>query len=187
MNGPADFLRLGMIATISKEVPQTAVGAIPSLFNKLACCLNRRNGMDPCIRFTPDSFDWAIHPGGAAILRGARRVMGLTDSQMHASLDVYKSKGNSSSASVLIVLDQLRRMSGGREQVVATSFGPGITVEMVLMRRHQFPDGALNPKAAVQCEKPSWRCFQPRLLRAYARLIAERIRRKELRVQKPLM
>jgi 3-oxoacyl-[acyl-carrier-protein] synthase III len=92
--------------------------------------------------YTPTEFDWAIHPGGAAILRGAQQLLDLTDDHIRASLKVYRSHGNSSSPTVLIVLDELRRMGKGRDNVVATSFGPGLTIEMCMMKRCRSPEVA---------------------------------------------
>ncbi|EOA91343.1 uncharacterized protein SETTUDRAFT_170296 [Exserohilum turcica Et28A] len=118
----------GMIATISKDVPKAAISAIAPMFQQL--CNNTRGRP----RKTPD-LDWALHPGGAAILHGAKHALHLSDSHIRASLDVYRNHGNSSSASVLIVLDTLRRLGPGRDDVAAVSFGPGLTVEMCIMSR----------------------------------------------------
>jgi fungal type III polyketide synthase len=89
-------------------------------------------------------FDWAMHPGGATILSGAERVMGITPEHMRASYDTYINHGNSSSATIFSVLDRLRSKDmdtlapGGRvkDYVVGCAFGPGITVEMCMLRRN---------------------------------------------------
>lgn len=81
------------------------------------------------------NFDWALHPGGTAIIEGAQEVMGLSDDQLRATKEIYRTRGNSSSASVLIVLDKLRKLGEGRDNVVATSFGPGLAIEMAMMKR----------------------------------------------------
>jgi len=125
----------GMIATLSKEVPKAAVSAIEPIFTQLCGTSKLSNYSKLPSHHDPAEFDWAIHPGGAAILQGAKRSLHLTDDHIRASLDVYKHYGNSSSATVLIVLDNMRRMGKGRDDVVATSFGPGLTVEMCMMRR----------------------------------------------------
>jgi type III polyketide synthase len=119
---------LGMIATITERVPKTAIDAILPIFDHLTA------------DSTPADFDWAIHPGGAAILHGAQRSLNLSDDHIRASLKVYRSHGNSSSPTVLIVLDELRRMEKGRDNVVATSFGPGMTIEMCMMKRCRTGD-----------------------------------------------
>lgn len=82
-------------------------------------------------------FDWALHPAGLAVLDKVRESMELGDGQLRASFDVYESKGNSSCPTVLIVLDRLRRIGEGRDNVVACSFGPGLCIEMIAMKRLQ--------------------------------------------------
>jgi type III polyketide synthase len=84
-------------------------------------------------------FDWALHPGGKAIIDGVAEVLQLSEDQLQATREIYRTRGNSSSASVLIVLDQLRSGSK-RTHIVATSFGPGLAIEMALLRRCQVDD-----------------------------------------------
>ncbi|KAL6704396.1 hypothetical protein ACN47E_008248 [Coniothyrium glycines] len=167
-----DIQSHGMVAYISKDVPKTAISAIAPLFNKLEASISNTNGSK--VRAPADShkFDWAIHPGGAAILKGAQKAMDLTDDHIRSSLEVYKNFGNSSSAAVLVVLDKLRQIQGGREQVVATSFGPGVTIEMILMKRCSISNPTARP-TPVQSEKHTpWLPLYSRLARAYRRLAA---------------
>ncbi|KAJ5357212.1 hypothetical protein N7541_004370 [Penicillium brevicompactum] len=81
-------------------------------------------------------FDWALHPGGKAIIDGASEGLQLSEEQLQTTREIYRTRGNSSSASVLIVLDQIRSQSN-RQHIVATSFGPGLTIEMALLRKCQ--------------------------------------------------
>ncbi|KAH7413915.1 thiolase-like protein, partial [Phaeosphaeria sp. MPI-PUGE-AT-0046c] len=127
----------GMIAVITKEVTKTAVGSILPMFSQLCSSsyasskqtTRQKSICDPAL------FDWAIHPGGAAILNGAQQLLHLDDDHIRASRDIYTSYGNSSSVTVLIVLDRLRQMGRGRDDVVAASFGPGMMIEMCIMKR----------------------------------------------------
>ena len=130
---------IGMIAKITKDVPKAAVSAIIPMFDKL----QKESSNSPSTGLSaphslPSAFDWAIHPGGAAILHGAKQALQLTDHHMRASLDVYRHYGNSSSSTVLIVLDKLRHMGRGRDNVVATSFGPGLAIEMCILKRSRY-------------------------------------------------
>jgi type III polyketide synthase len=125
----------GMIATISKFVPEAAIKAIIPMFRQLRTNPNTVHKAAVLTQSPASSFDWAIHPGGASILQGAKEALNLADDHIRASLDVYKHYGNSSSPTVLIVLDKLRKLGEGRENVVATSFGPGLIIEMCLMKR----------------------------------------------------
>jgi type III polyketide synthase len=90
----------------------------------------------PTLPTDPKDFDWAVHPGGAAILTAVQDVMALDREHMKASWDVYENHGNTSSVSVLSVLDTVRRESG-REWVMSAAFGPGVAAEGVLLRRVQ--------------------------------------------------
>lgn len=83
----------------------------------------------------PADFDWALHPGGIAIIEGVKSSMCLSKEQLRATHEIYRTRGNSSSPTVLAVLDMLRSMGSGREHVVAASFGPGLSIEMAMLRR----------------------------------------------------
>ena len=92
----------------------------------------------------PADFDWAMHPGGATILSGAEKTMGISAEHMRASYDTYMKHGNSSSATIFSVMNRLREKEmdalapGGRvsDHVVGCAFGPGITVEMCMLKRN---------------------------------------------------
>ncbi|KAL2833963.1 thiolase-like protein [Aspergillus pseudoustus] len=88
---------------------------------------------------TVHDFDWALHPGGAAIIDGAKEALNLSEDHVKTSRETYRTRGNSSSPTVLILLDKLKS-AGQREHVVMTSFGPGITIEMALLRRSERDD-----------------------------------------------
>lgn len=80
-------------------------------------------------------FDWALHPGGAKVLTSCQKTLGVSAEHLRASYDVYKNHGNSSSATVFSVLNRLREMGRGREHVVGCAFGPGVAVEMCVLRK----------------------------------------------------
>ncbi|PNS21082.1 Alpha-pyrone synthesis polyketide synthase-like Pks11 [Sphaceloma murrayae] len=122
----------GYQTTLTRNVPLIARGAMRGMFERLVGEYKSEFGEEVG---GSEDFDWALHPGGAAIMDGVRDVMGLSEHQLRASREVYRIKGNSSSPTVLIVLDKLRRMSPGKEHVIATSFGPGVTIEMVVLRK----------------------------------------------------
>jgi len=94
-----------------------------------------------------------MHPGGALILTGAEKALGITPEHMRASYDTYMNHGNSSSATIFAVLDRLRSKEmdvyapGGRskEYVVGCAFGPGITVEACMLRRNLGVTGLQTP------------------------------------------
>lgn len=98
--------------------------------------------------FTPLGIDdwnslfWIAHPGGPAILDQIELKLGLTDDKMNATRQMLKEYGNMSSASVLFILDEMRRKSmedqkettgDGLDWGVLFGFGPGLTVETLVL------------------------------------------------------
>ncbi len=78
-----------------------------------------------------DIKNWAIHPGGRAILDKIATELELEDKSISPSRDVLSKYGNMSSATILFVLDAWRKLATENEQpVVAMAFGPGLTVEL---------------------------------------------------------
>lgn len=79
---------------------------------------------------------WAIHPGGPRIVEAVGRKLGLDDAALSASRHVLREHGNCSSATVLLVLDELLRTHTPRhgDHVVALAFGPGLTLYAALLR-----------------------------------------------------
>lgn len=79
---------------------------------------------------------WAIHPGGRKIVEVVGEVLGLSDPLLAPSYEVLRDVGNCSSATVLLVLERLGQTvdvpPGG--SVVATAFGPGLTLYAALLR-----------------------------------------------------
>jgi hypothetical protein len=155
-----------MIASMTKEVPGTAVNAILPMFDHLSKSPHSSNEQKPDrVKHNPMDFDWALHPGGAAILQGAQQTLSLTENHIRASLATYQLYGNSSSPTVLIVLDKLRSMGRGRDNVVATSFGPGMMIEMCMMKRCRDGDVALSSRVRIGKKYNPYLLLQSRLAR----------------------
>lgn len=75
--------------------------------------------------------NWAIHPGGRAILDKISTELDLPEDSISPSREVLSKYGNMSSATILFVLDAWRKRASETEQsVVAMAFGPGLTVEL---------------------------------------------------------
>lgn len=72
--------------------------------------------------------------------------MGLTPQHMRASYDIYMNHGNSSSATVFAVINRLLEMGEGTEYITSCAFGPGIAIEMMILKRLQHsPPGTESP------------------------------------------
>lgn len=134
---------------LSPRVPQLTAAQLPPAFADLIASVPEL----PSSYRKPADFDWAMHPGGATILTGAERAMSITPEHMRASYDTYISHGNSSSATIFSVLDRLRDKEmdaiapGGqpKEYIVGCAFGPGITVEVCMLKRHMGRSGLDTP------------------------------------------
>lgn len=78
---------------------------------------------------------WAVHPGGKGIIEVLQARYGLTEEQTEPSLGVLREIGNVSSATVLFVLQAMRRQQqekGSRGAAgIALAFGPGLTAELI--------------------------------------------------------
>ncbi|KAK1289862.1 Chalcone synthase 1 [Acorus calamus] len=89
-----------------------------------------------------NSLFWIAHPGGPAILDQVEEKLGLKEEKLRATRQVLSDYGNMSSACVLFILDEMRRKSKesnaattgeGLEWGVLFGFGPGLTVETVVL------------------------------------------------------
>jgi alkylresorcinol/alkylpyrone synthase len=78
---------------------------------------------------------WAVHPGGPRILDVVAERLGLADDDLAASRHVLAEHGNCSSATLLLVIAELRRRAlPSGAPVVAMAFGPGLTLYACLLR-----------------------------------------------------
>lgn len=93
-----------------------------------------------------NSLFWIAHPGGPAILDQVELKLGLKEEKLKSTRHVLSEYGNMSSACVLFILDEMRKRSledgksstgEGLEWGVLFGFGPGLTVETVVL--HSVP------------------------------------------------
>lgn len=82
-----------------------------------------------------DIGSWALHTGGPKILEATAEALGLNNGQLDVSWECLRRTGNLSSASVLVVLDEVmknRRPEPGTLGILA-AMGPGFCSELVLL------------------------------------------------------
>jgi predicted naringenin-chalcone synthase len=79
-----------------------------------------------------DVASWAVHPGGPRILSSVERSLGIDRAQSEVPREVLAEHGNMSSATILFILDRMRRLDAPRP-CVALAFGPGLVVEALLI------------------------------------------------------
>ena len=83
-----------------------------------------------------DIGSWVLHTGGPKVLEATAAALDLHDGQLDASWDCLKKVGNLSSASVLVVLEDVmknRRPEPGTLGMLA-AMGPGFCSELLLLR-----------------------------------------------------
>nr|AWX67442.1 chalcone synthase 8 [Salvia miltiorrhiza] len=124
----------GLLVDLAKGVP----GLVS---DNIGECLERAFG--PWGISDWNSIFWIAHPGGPAILDQVEARSGLKPEKLRMSRHVLSEYGNMSSPSVLFILDQMRKASAaegrsttgeGLEWGVLFGFGPGLTVETVVLR-----------------------------------------------------
>jgi alkylresorcinol/alkylpyrone synthase len=82
-----------------------------------------------------DIGSWIMHTGGPKVLEASAEALGLPDSALQVSWDALRRVGNLSSASVLVVLDEVmkhQRPKPGTRSILA-AMGPGFCAEMLLL------------------------------------------------------
>ena len=82
-----------------------------------------------------DIGSWIMHTGGPKVLEATQEALGLTREDVNVSWEALRRVGNLSSASVLVVLDEImkhRRPASGTKSILA-AMGPGFCSEMLLL------------------------------------------------------
>jgi len=77
---------------------------------------------------TADVDMYAVHPGGPRILDVVGKALALPETALTASRETLREHGNCSSATILMVLERLRRDNPEGGNTVAMAFGPGLTL-----------------------------------------------------------
>lgn len=118
---------MGFRMGLSPQVPNVLERHVESVVDELLA----PEGLRP-----QDVAGWAVHPGGPRILDVVAEQLGLEDGALAESQAVLREHGNCSSATVLLVLDRLRRERdlGQGDPVIFMSFGPGLTLYAALLR-----------------------------------------------------
>ncbi len=83
-------------------------------------------------RSLADIRSWAIHPGGPRILTACGEALDLSSQRLEPSRQILARYGNMSSPTVLFILEELLRAKADAP-AVALAFGPGLTIEAMLL------------------------------------------------------
>lgn len=122
-----DVTDTGFRMGLSRRVPEVLARVVGPLVDALC----RRNGISAA-----EVASWAVHPGGPRVLDVIGERLRLPESALGASRAVLAKRGNCSSATVLMVLDEIHRQGppAPGQWVVALAVGPGLTVSAALLR-----------------------------------------------------
>jgi predicted naringenin-chalcone synthase len=117
----------GFNIVLSSYVPEVIAGNVVQLMER---------ALANCDCQLSDVSEWALHPGGRAIIDKIAGSLDLPDSATNASREVLRQYGNMSSATILFVLKtMLDNKPAGDGKTLAIAFGPGLTVETSVMQR----------------------------------------------------
>lgn len=116
----------GFLMTLSAFIPKLIESGIANLVNlvveKLGISKSEIN-------------HWAIHPGGRKILEVAQKELLLEQGALESSYSILKQYGNMSSPTILYVLKDIwdKKVQKPGEMIFGLAFGPGLTMETVLL------------------------------------------------------
>ncbi len=130
LSGQADMAwqlsSTGFLMTLSSHVPKLIKQEIKNLLE---------NSLQKLGLNSENITDWAIHPGGKNILEAVAISLELASDALADSYEVLKNYGNMSSPTILFVLKKMMEDTAKTGNIFAIAFGPGITMESVILER----------------------------------------------------
>ncbi|KAF0894353.1 hypothetical protein E2562_038450 [Oryza meyeriana var. granulata] len=141
----------GLVFSLHRDVPVHISANMESLVKK-AMAEAGLGGKD----WNEEVF-WLVHPGGRDILDRVACTLGLRDDKVAVSREVMRLHGNTLSSCIVIAMDEMRRRSAeqgrstageGLEWGLLFGFGPGLTVETVVLRAPPCKPTKLLPMPA---------------------------------------
>jgi len=119
----------GFEMKLTSKVSKLILKHIQSISNKLL----KKAGMQ-----FKDISRFAVHPGGRKILEAAEDALGFSSNENRFAYNTLRDYGNMSSATILFVLKKLMDDPEGidGENILGFAFGPGLTVESMILKRN---------------------------------------------------
>lgn len=113
----------GLRLHLSQRLPETLAGGIGQAVDEFLASSGKARD---------EIAHWLVHPGGPQILDSVEQALELSAGTLDLSRGVLRDYGNMSSATVFFIL---QRMVAARAAglCVAMAFGPGLTIELVLL------------------------------------------------------
>jgi alkylresorcinol/alkylpyrone synthase len=115
----------GLYPILTRELPELLGEPTREAVVEFLC----QNGIT-----TRDIGAWLLHPGGARILKTLEEGLDLDRCQTHWSWDSMRDFGNTSSAAIFDVMGRYFRDRRPGEYAVVAAFGPGLSIELMLLR-----------------------------------------------------
>jgi alkylresorcinol/alkylpyrone synthase len=114
----------GLTVVLSRELPRVVESALPCVVGDfLAADGMRIEDVDLVM----------AHPGGPRIFRAIENALHLSPDRLQTSRDAFAAYANTSSAGIFFVLQGLPAPTGS-STALALAFGPGLSIEMALLR-----------------------------------------------------
>jgi alkylresorcinol/alkylpyrone synthase len=121
----------GLRIVLQRELPDIVAQCLPGVLRAFL----ERHGR------TAQAIDYhLVHPGGRRILESYESAFGLAPDALRFSRSVLARRGNLSSASILAVLELAAAEHGldpGEREGLLVAIGPGLSLEMALLRWDQ--------------------------------------------------
>ncbi|RME61510.1 MAG: hypothetical protein D6780_01555 [Candidatus Dadabacteria bacterium] len=117
----------GFHLLLDKELPSELSLCAPKIVN---------NFLKSCNLSSDDIHCWLLHPGGIKVLRSLIKALDISKEKTEPAWNVLASYGNMSSASILFALSEFMKNFSYKkgDLVLMVGIGPGLTVELILMR-----------------------------------------------------
>lgn len=117
----------GFLMRLSAYIPQLIGNSITPLFE---------NALNAAGLSKESVTRWAIHPGGKKILETIAKELSLRPGDLASSYNVLRDYGNMSSPTVVFVLKEImEQMNSSHEKIFMAAFGPGITLETLILEQ----------------------------------------------------
>jgi predicted naringenin-chalcone synthase len=113
----------GLELQLAKDLPDTLRAHLPRAVTEFLHDNGLKPGQIP---------HWLVHPGGPQILDCVQACLGLAPDALAVSRAVLRQYGNMSSPTILFILQESLK-TGLNGVAVALAFGPGLTIEMLLL------------------------------------------------------
>ncbi len=123
-----DLTDRGFYPVLASDIADLLPGPMFAALTELLC----RNGLGAA----NDIAFWLIHPGGPKILEAVQTTFGMTGHDLRWSWQAMSEFGNTSSAAIFDVIHRYTAdPSAPRGWGVVAGFGPGVSIELLLVRR----------------------------------------------------